>query len=239
MRFATSLAAAAICLFLGACGTEKSAETTPSAATEQPIDTDTVVAVAPPTHLNACGERMKGFLRWYLAQVDPQKEHPEGTYVSFKWPITPETDSAFAAGVKPEDRSTTKYIQMDWPSIDKYVATLRKSGYFSESYLREKRASIIERGKAMEAEKMEDGVFDGFDVDEVFRTQELYEPGDVERLQPYKDARLKPGSFAYKVPTAVPYFGFLLYLKNENGQCVLDSVAHWRDEALFLKSVGM
>lgn len=179
---------------------------------------------------------MQGFLRWYLALVDYEKPAVEGAHVQFKWPITADTDSAFAAKVKPEDRSPTKYVQMNWPSVDRYVATLRRSGYFSQSYLQEKRESIIERGKALEAAQLEDGILEGFDADEVFWTQELFEPGDVDRLQPYPDARLKPGHFAYKVPTAVPYFGFLLYLKNENGACVIDSVTHWRDEALFLKS---
>lgn len=237
MRFATPLVAASFGVFLFACSQDKPAASTAPAEAGLPAAPDTAVAAAPPTHLDACGERMKGFLRWYLALVDYEKPAVEGAHVQFKWPITPETDSAFAASVQPEDRSPTKYIQMNWPSVDKYVATLRRSGYFSQSYLREKRASIIERGQKMEAAKMEDGVFEGFDADEVFWTQELYEPGDVDRLQPYPDAALRPGQFAYKVPTAVPYYGFLLYLKTENGTCVIDSVAHWRDEELFLKSV--
>ncbi|MBH8557802.1 hypothetical protein [Hymenobacter negativus] len=215
------------CLF--ACGSDKSSQQASATVAKQADAKDSVVTAAPAiTHLDACGERMKGFLRWYLSLVDYEKPNPEYSGLNFKIPVTSETDSSVAASIRPENRSSTKYYQMDWPSVDNYLAMLGKSGYFSKSYLQEKRASLLHRGKALDASKMEDGEPEGFEADEVFWMMELYAPSDINRLRVYRAPDNKVRDGIYELPESLPEgekFSFLLYTKNENGRCVIDSVA--------------
>lgn len=175
---------------------------------------------------------MKDFLRWYLNLTDYEKPHPDGSNFRLKWPITSDTDSASAASMKPENRSTTKFVQMDWPSVEKYLVTLDQSGYFSKSYLQQKHASLVQRGKALDAMKMEDGVPQGFEADEVFWTQELYEAPVIDNLRAYQGPGLAAGQAAYKLvmpgPPDSEEWAFLLYTKMEQGKCVIDSIAHLR-----------
>ncbi|GAB3723188.1 hypothetical protein GCM10027594_04100 [Hymenobacter agri] len=228
-RFANSFMAALFGISLIACDSDKSSQQTVANAGEQAVTKDSVVAATPATtHLDACGERMKGFLRWYLNLVDYEKPHPEGSSVQFKIPITPETDSALAARITPEQRSSTKYYQMDWHSVSSYLAMLGKSGYFSKSYLQEKRASLLKRGKALDAAKMEDGEPEGFEADEVFWMMELYATSDIDKLRAYRASNAKTRDGIYELPVALPgdeKSSFILYTKKENDRCVIDSVA--------------
>jgi hypothetical protein len=215
MSIASKFAITALSILAFSCGTDKSAETSAStSAAEKPS-----IAVA--TMPNAdCTERMKSFLQWYLNFYDNQ---PDSTRFiqAMRYPGNPVLDG------KPD---TTRYALVDRKRLDSFMASLKKSGYFSTSYLQEKNKSIIERGKALQAARMNDGVFEGFAADEVFWMQEMYEPADISRISLFKSSQLKPSTFAIEVPTAdqegMDKFGFLLYLKNENGLCVIDSVAH-------------
>ena len=171
---------------------------------------------------------MKGFLHWYLSLVDYEKPNPEYSGLNFKIPVTSETDSSVAASVRPENRSSTKYFQMDWRSVESYLAMLEKSGYFSKSYLQKKRASLLRRGKALDAAKMEDGEPEGFEADEVFWMMELYATSDIDRLRVYRASNAKTRDGIYELPVALPgdaKSSFLLYTKKENNRCVIDSVA--------------
>ena len=229
MRPTNSFIAAFLGINLFACGSDKSSQQAVATVAEQTITKDSVVAATPAIiRLDACGERMKEFLRWYLDLVDYEKPHPEGSSIQFKIPITPESDSALAARVTPEQRSSTKYFQMDWRSVDSYLTMLEKSGYFSKSYLQEKRESLLRRGKALDAAKMEDGEPEGFEADEVFWMMELYASSDIDRLRIYRTSNAKVRDIIYELPEALPggeKFSFLLYTKTENDRCVIDSVA--------------
>lgn len=216
MNFTSKLAVAALNILAFSCGTDKPAETNFSTSTVSVSSTSVVATV----NADTCTERMKLFLRWYLAFYN---SHPDSTlFTQFaKYPGNPILNG------KPD---TTNYVLLDRKRLDNFMNTLKKSGYFSTSYLQEKNKSIIERGKALQAARMNDGIFDRFAGDEIFWMQELYEPNDIAKISLFKSARLKPGSIAIEVPTAtqegMDKFGFLLYLKNENGLCVIDSVAH-------------
>jgi hypothetical protein len=232
MRFFTSLAAVAICLLLSACGGDKPAKISAPTVAERPAAVDAIVVNHPATHLDACGERMKSFLRWYRESTNGEK--PDATHGGswFKLPVDAAKDPEYAAKVPPQERSSTKYVEVNWPNIEQYLRWLGKSGYFSESYLQTKRASMTRRGKALEVAKQEVEVFDGFEADEVFWTQELYEPPTVDHLQAYQEPGLAAGQTAYKLvldgaPTDDEW-AFLLYTKSEKGRCVIDSIAHLR-----------
>ncbi|MDO7854254.1 hypothetical protein [Hymenobacter convexus] len=229
MRLFNSTVVAILGICLLACGSDKSSQQTVATSPKQPFTQDSVVAAAPvSTHLDTCGERMKGFLRWYLDLADVEKPHPEGSSVQFKIPITPETDSAVAAQVTSDQKSSTKYYQMDWRSVDSYLAMLGKSGYFSKSYLQEKRTSLLRRGKALDEARMEDGEPEGFEADEVFWMMELYAASDIDGLRVYRAPNKKVRGGIYELPESLPEgekFSFLLYTKTENGRCVIDSVA--------------
>lgn len=230
MQLTNSFIAVLLGICLLACGSDKSSQQVVATTVGEPVDAkDSVVtATLAITHLDACGERMKGFLRWYLSLVDYEKPNPEYSGLNFKIPVTSETDSSVAASVRPENRSSTKYFQMDWRSVDSYLAMLEKSGYFSKSYLQEKRVSLLRRGKALDAAKMEDGEPEGFEADEVFWMMELYAPADIDGLRVYRGLNTNVRNGVYELPESLPEgekFSFLLYTKVENGRCVIDSVA--------------
>ncbi|MBF9143293.1 hypothetical protein [Hymenobacter properus] len=229
MRLTNAFTAALLGINLFSCGSDKASQQAVATVAKQAVTKDSIVAATPATtHLDACGERMKEFLRWYLDLMDYEKPSSEYSSVRFKIPISPETDSALAARVAPEQRSSTKYYQIDWHSVDSYLAMLGKSGYFSKSYLQEKRASLLRRGKALDAAKMEDGEPEGFEADEVFWMMELYAPSDIDRVRVYRVPNAKIRDGIYELPVELPgdeKSSFLLYTKKENGRCVIDSVA--------------
>ncbi|MCB2378890.1 hypothetical protein LGH70_14910 [Hymenobacter sp. BT635] len=227
MKFIPAMTMAALGLLAGACGTDSpgnTAATPPKAARNSGKVANGLAAT------DACTTRLREFLRWYLATTDYENPDPNRLGFTFKIPVNAQTDSAVAASIAPDQVSPTNYMQVDWPSVDNYLATLEKSGYFSRSYLQEKRASIERRGKAFDASHLEDGEPEGFEADEIFWMMELYAPADIALLSAYRSAQLKPGAVAYRLPAeGDPNFQFLLYTKKEQGRCVIDSVAHLRD----------
>jgi hypothetical protein len=171
-----------------------------------------------------CLDRMKGFLRWYHRRFNADHDT---TTDFFNMPLTGEEDSATLAKIPRSNISTTKYFQLNRPKLDVYIDTLRRSGYFSSSYLATMRASILERGQAVEEEKVTEGVLEGFDADEVMLTQDLYQLEDIGKLAPYQPANLKSGTSAYRLQLpsiGEENFSWIFFVKQENGRCVVDSV---------------
>jgi hypothetical protein len=226
MNTIKSFTIGALSMLILGCGTDKPAKSPDLTEAAKPIST-----ASTQSELDACGKRMQSFLSWYLAQTDIEHPGTDLKHFSFKFPVSPGMDSAFVSKLGPDDKSSTKYIQMNWPSVDRYLESLKKSGYFSKSYLAEKKASIQRRGKAYDASHMDDGEAEGFEADEVFWMMELYEPSTITKLKPYHDPALKSSSVAYALPGIYgdDDVGFLLYTKSENGRCVIDSIAHLRN----------
>lgn len=225
MNTIKSFATGVLSIMLLGCGTDKSVKSPDLIETKKSADT-----AIKQLELDACGKRIQSFLRWYLVQTDIEHPGTELKQLSFKFPVSPGMDSTFVAKLGPDDKSSTKYIQLNWLSVDRYLESLKKSGYFSKSYLAEKKASIQRRGNAFEASHMEDGEAEGFEADEVFWMMELYEPASISKLKPHNDPSLKSGSAAYELPALYGNddVGFLLYTKSEDGRCVIDSIAHLR-----------
>ncbi|MCR5886607.1 hypothetical protein LRS06_02220 [Hymenobacter sp. J193] len=167
---------------------------------------------------------MQGFLRWYHRRYNAEFD----TTTDFiNMPLTGEEDAATLAKIPRSNVSSTKYMQLNRPKLAVYLDTLRRSGYFSASYLATKRASILERGQELEAEKVTEGLLEGFDSDEVMHTQDLYQLDDISKLTAYQATGLKPGTQAYRL--ALPSegeenFSWIFYVKQESGRCVVDSV---------------
>ena len=228
MNFAIKLAVAALCIIAFGCETDKPVNSKESTHISNAKDSS-VADISKPVSA-PCSKRIKDFLRWYLKFEDNGKD----SALIFNFPVTPSTDSAFVADLPRENVSSTRYIQMNWPKVENYLAVLQESGYFSSSYLQEKRKSIRKRGQALEARQMDDGEPEGFEADEIFWIMELYEPSDIEHILPYKNSQMKAGTSAFEVPVLTTdqegsdKFSFLVYLKNENGRCLIDSIAHLR-----------
>ena len=214
-------------ILASSCGNDKAAKSAASVSDSTFVKKPVAIVKEQP---DACIERMKAFLNWYLVQTDYEHPGTDIKVVSFKFPISANTDSAFLAKLGPDDRSPTKYIQINELSIDRYVESLKKSGYFSTSYLKEKEASLERRGKALNAAHMEDGEAEGFEADEVFWMMELYDKANILNLKPYSSP-LKSNGIVYELPPTAnnDNVGYLLYTKGENGRCVIDSIAHLRD----------
>lgn len=204
-----------LAVLLASCSSPDTGETPSHTSPAKPA----AVSTAAP-----CLDSMKGFLRWYHRRYNAE---PDTTTDFFNIPLTGEEDSATLAKIPRSNISTTKYFQLNRPKLDVYIDTLRRSGYFSNSYLTTLRASILDWGQAVEKEKVTEGVLEGFDADEVMLTQDLYQLEDIKKLAPYQPANLKPGTQAYrlKLPsTGEENFSWVFYVKQENGQCVVDSV---------------
>lgn len=190
-------------VLVSACGTEPKQPTVKAAPT------------APD-----CLPRLKEFLRWYPAFT----ERRDTTDDFFNIPLAGDETPEMLADLPRGSISRSGYMELNRPKVDNYIAKLRRSGYFSASYLAEKRASILKRGAAVEAQKMrENGVPEGFDADEVFGMQDFWEPQAVDNLKPYAAPGLAPPAQAYRLRLE-PEFTILLYTKPEGGRCVVDSI---------------
>lgn len=190
------------------------AATSPAAADQLPA-----TAAAPP-----CLERMQGFLRWYHRRYTAEFD----TTTDFiNIPLTGDEDAATLAKIPRSNISSTNYMQLNHRKLAVYIDTLRRSGYFSASYLAAKQASILERGQELEAEKVTEGLLEGFDSDEVIHTQDIYQREDINKLTAYQPAGLKPGTQAYRLQLSSlgeENFSWVFYVKQEKGRCVIDSV---------------
>ena len=197
-----------------------------SADSDKPLPPAPTVTQQPPasTDADACLEHTKGFLRWYYRYFD--RNDTSTRFINF--PLTGEEDAATLAQVR-GNISSTPYIQLNRRKLAVYLDTLRRSGYFSDSYLAALRASIVQRGQDLEEAKQPDGVPEGFDADEVMQGQDIYQPGDIDKLAAYQPANLKPGTLAYRLHLlseceGCADFSWYFYLKRENGRCVVDSI---------------
>lgn len=205
------------------CACDKpSAPDTAAKSTTKPDSVASAIARSSTAAQSDCLPRMKRFLRWYLASV----EQPDTSTRFINFPVTAWTDSAFRAAMPRSNVSSTAFYQLNRKKLTTYLDTLKKSGYFSNSFLLKEGASILKRGAELDAAKMNDGVFSGFAGDEVFWTQELYDAQDIDKLVPYVSSKLKNGTFAYRLPSQAAQINFFLFLKIENGLCVLDSAKH-------------
>ncbi|GAA3998154.1 hypothetical protein GCM10022408_06140 [Hymenobacter fastidiosus] len=227
MKSAKSLSICLLGVLAGSCGNDRAAKSAASVSDSTFVKNPVASVTKQP---DACSERIKAFLNWYLIQTDYEHPGTDIKSVSFKFPVSANTDSAFLAKLGPDDRSPTKYIQINEPSIDRYIESLKKSGYFSVSYLQEKKASLERRGKALNAAHMEDGEAEGFEADEIFWMMELYDKANISNLKPHSSP-LKNNGVVYELPPTAnnDNVGYLLYTKGENGRCVIDSIAHLRD----------
>jgi len=208
------LSSALLGLLLWSCKPDRPAETPQQTSPETAASSSVPTAAAAP-----CPERVKAFLRWYARYY----ERGDTSTYFINSPLTGEEDSATLAKMPRDNISSTKYMQLNRRKLAVYLDTLRRSGYFSASYLAATRASILERGRDLEARKIEEGVPHGFDYDEVLNTQDIYDLKDIDKLKVYRPANLSPGTQAYSL-TLPPDFTWYFYFKQENGRCVLDSV---------------
>ena len=171
-----------------------------------------------------CTLRMKNFLRWYLGFV----ERSDTSTMFFNWPVSNPNDPLYSRPVPKGNVSHSKYIEFNKYKFEHYMDSLTESNYFSFSYLSEKRRSLFKRGAALDASKVDEPIaMNDFNADEIFFTQELYEPRNINTLKPYRDSKPTSGTLVYE------FSGYddseskcLLYLKNENGLCVIDSIAY-------------
>lgn len=208
-------------IILAGCGAPEAGDSRPPAAATAHV------APAPQTVTKAaapCLERMQSFLRWYHRRYNAE---PDTTTDFINSPLTGDEDAATLAKIARGNISSTKYMQLNRSKLQVYIDTLRRSGYFSASYLTAKQASILERGQELEAEKVTEGLLEGFDSDEVMYTQDLYQLEDINKLAAYQATNLPPGTQAYRLHLSAvgeENFSWIFYVKQEKGRCVIDSV---------------
>jgi hypothetical protein len=208
---------APLAVFVSSCGSADSDKPLPQApAAARP---------AASTDSDVCLARTKGFLHWYYRYYNERNfPRPDTSTWFINYPITAD-DSASVKELR-GNISSTPYLQLNRRKLEVYLDTLRRSGYFSESYLTNLRTSILRRGQKMEASKQsEGGVVEGFEADEVLDTQDIYNLSAIDKLAVYHPAGLQPGTQAYRLELLPDEdFRWYFYLKNENGRCVIDSL---------------
>ena len=192
----------ALFVFVSACNTKQQKQPTAAAV-----------------RASECLPRMKEFLRWY-----PTHEGDSTTYfvnIPLNGDETPAVRAQMLRGV---NVSRSGYTELNREKLEHYMEDLRRSGYFSASYLTEKRALVLRRGAEMEAKKItEQIVAKVFDASEIIGVEFFWGPETIDQLKPYEAPGLVPPAQAYQLLLSSKTY-ILLYTKPEGSRCVVDSM---------------
>lgn len=195
-------------------------------ADQNPAGTKATPAVVATTLSTAdCQSRMQKFMRWYLGFASRN----DTSTMIFNWPVEDPNEPQLSSSITRGNVSKSRFIEFNAAKFENYMDSLQASGYFSTSYLQHLRSDMGSRGRELAAahitEPVEMAEF-GFSADPVFYVQELFTPEDVARLRYYHSVKAAPGTRVYGLPApdGSTGIGFPLFVKTENGLCVIDSI---------------
>ena len=178
MKLPMTLVAAAS---LAACGGPEPAATVRESSKPTP---PVAASPAPPAATSApkdCPATVRTFLQWYY-----QNQERLATYVVLSYPQS----AAAAFEVPPGHVSKSGRYELNEPGLAQYIGLLDSTGFFSASFLANKKQELARKAGRLTSFRPDDGPPPGFDADLLFYSQELYEPEDLGSL------RLKPGAAA-------------------------------------------
>jgi len=167
--------------------------------------------------------RTQQFLRWYLA-FSERRDTSVAPLLRYVLPPAGPERQAFLAQTAKNDVSPTGYIILHERKARNYLDSLQASGYFSAGFLVRYEASLQQRRAALIAEKQtENGAVPGFEADEIFNTQDLYQLADVASLT------LAPRAEQSNTLTAVYHLpvgpeSFYLYTSRQARRIVIDRI---------------
>lgn len=167
--------------------------------------------------------RLRQFLRWYLA-FSERRDSSVAPLLRYPLPPAGPDRQAFLRQLTAADVSPTGYVVLNERRVATYLDSLRASNYFSVGFLARQAASLHQRGAALAAEReTENGAMPGFEADEIFNAQDLYQPADIARLRVAPAAyQTHPAAPVYQLPLGPA--SFFLYTRQEQGRVVLDSI---------------
>ena len=167
--------------------------------------------------------RLRRFLRWYLA-FSERRDTSLFPLLNYVLPPPGPERQAFLTSIPRANISPVGYVTLNPRKARVFADSLRASGYFTAGFLARYEASLLRRGAALVADpQTENGVEPGFDADEVFRAQDLYEPAELAglALAPARDQH-DPAQPVYQLPVGSDRF--LFYTRREAGQVAVDSI---------------
>ncbi len=190
---------------LAACGGPESATVVrqPPAANSAPA----AIMVS-----NDCRASVRDFLEWYY-----QNQERLATYVVLNYPQI----ASGAYEVPPGHVSKSGRYELNELGLTQYIALLDSTGFFSSSFLSNKKQELASKASKLASFRANDGPPPGFEADLLLYTQELYEPEDLDNL------RLKPsvtGKQASVVVLPIMDRRWEFVVAEQNTRCVITDI---------------
>ena len=168
---------------------------------------------APPANLiETCAATVRQFLGWYY-----QNQERLATHLVLRYPKT----AADAHEVPPAHVSHSGRYELSEPGLAEYVQLLDSTGFFSVSFLANKKQELTRKAHRLAAFNPADGAPPGFDAALLLYTQELYELEDIASVH------LKPAAAAGQPAVFVlPVMGrqWEFTVTEQNGRCAITNI---------------